>query len=372
MLSLKTLPWRNLKGYAGRTAATALFSALMAVAVFGGSMVALGVSQGLDTVQRRLGADIVVTPADAASDFDAQTFLVQAEPSYFYMDVGKLAEVAAVDGVAQASPQLFLASAKASCCSARLQLIAFDPETDFAIQPWIAESFGSGELGDFDIVVGCNVTVYDDRIIRLYGNDCHVVGQFAPTGSTLDNAVYMNFDTCKALIESSFEKGLNKYKDFDPDGVISSVMVKVEPGRDAAEVARAISAQVEGVSVATQASMMAGIAQGLSGVSGTVAAFVAMFWLVGFAMTVLVFAMTVRARRREFATMRAVGASGRMVRGVVVREAVASTLSGGVAGVALSAVLLYSFAALAAVASAVVAARQVNRMDPSLVLKEGE
>ena len=402
MISMRDIPLRNLRGNAARTAALVLFSALMAIAVFGGSMVVLGVQQGLDTVQRRLGADIVVTPADAESEFDAQTVLVQAEPNYFYMDAGKCEQVAAVDGVAEASPQLFLASAKASCCSARLQLIAFDPGSDFAIRPWIADSFGTGELGDFDIVVGCNVTVYDDRIIRLYGNDCHVVGQFAPTGSTLDNAVYMNFDTVKALIASSFEKGLNKYADFDPDGVVSSVMVNVEPGRDVEEVARAIREGVDGVSAATATSMTEGIADGLVGVSGTVSAFVAVFWAIGLAMTVLVFSMTVHARRREFATMRAAGASGRIVRGVVAKEALAANLAGGACGILASAVVLYSFAgliggrvgagfvvpgpataavvAIAALASALVGAalsaavavRQVGRLDASLVLKEGE
>lgn len=69
MLTLKNLPWRNLKGYAGRTAALLLFSALMAIAVFGGTMMISGVRNGLNTVQSRLGADIMVTPESAKNEF---------------------------------------------------------------------------------------------------------------------------------------------------------------------------------------------------------------------------------------------------------------------------------------------------------------
>ena len=108
MLSLARLPWMNLRGYPVRSGILAFFSMLMAMVMFGGTMIVCGIDRGLGTVESRLGADIMVTPADASSDFDAQAFLVGAEPSYFYMDEGVAGEVAGVDGVGAASPQLFL------------------------------------------------------------------------------------------------------------------------------------------------------------------------------------------------------------------------------------------------------------------------
>ena len=203
MLTLKSLPWKNLKGYAGRTAALILFSALMAASVFGGTMVIGSVRGGLDTVKARLGADIMVTPESAKNEFDAQTVLLKAEPGYFYMDAGVLKEIAATEGVELASPQLFLASAKAGCCSARLQMIAFDPATDFTIRPWINDTSVSKEPGLMDVIIGSNVSwtsAATDNVIRFYDTECNVIGQFETTGSTLDSAVYMNFDTCKALV----------------------------------------------------------------------------------------------------------------------------------------------------------------------------
>ena len=107
MLSLSRLPWMNLRGYPVRTGTLMVFSMLMTMTIFGGTLVVQGIEHGLRTTQSRLGADIMVTPAEADTDFDAQTFLVSAEPSYFYMDASAREAVAAVDGVEAASSQLF-------------------------------------------------------------------------------------------------------------------------------------------------------------------------------------------------------------------------------------------------------------------------
>jgi len=103
MLSLSRLPWMNLRGYPVRTGTLVFFSMLMTMTIFGGTLVVQGIEHGLRTTQSRLGADIMVTPDEADTDFDAQTFLVNAEPSYFYMDASTREAVAAVDGVEQAA-----------------------------------------------------------------------------------------------------------------------------------------------------------------------------------------------------------------------------------------------------------------------------
>ncbi len=405
MLTLKSLPRRNLKGYAGRTAALVLFSALMAVAVFGGTMMTAGVKNGLETVESRLGADILVTPENAEGEFDAQTVLLQAEPGYFYMDACKLDEILAIEGVEKASPQLFLASAKAGCCSTRVQMIAFDPATDFTIQPWLKDTRVTEEMGLLDVVIGSTVnwaSVAEEDVITFYDTDCHVVGQFAPTGSTLDSAVYMTFESCRALIQACRDKGLFRYENLDADQVISSVMVRVKEGYDSEEVAAAIREKVEGVSVATTTRMVSGISESLKKVSGTVSVLIGVFWGLGLLMTVLIFVLMMNERKREFASLRAMGASRGILSGIVIRESLLVNLGGGLIGIVLTAVGLYSFsglisqslgsgfllpgagtAALLALAallsvllpaalSAGIAVRKVNRMDASLVLKEGE
>lgn len=402
MLSLARLPWMNLRGYPVRSGILAFFSMLMAMVMFGGTLIVCGIDRGLGTVESRLGADIMVTPADASSDFDAQAFLVGAEPSYFYMDEGVAGEVAGVDGVGAASPQLFLATARASCCSGRYQVIAFDPATDFTIQPWISDTSGASSLGDMEVVVGANVGVSDPENFSLFGHRLRVVAQFDQTGSTLDNAVYANFDTARILIDSSLKKGLNKYTSLDTDHIISSVMVRVEPGRDVNAVASDIAARVPGVSVATSTTLVSGISRSLDNTSRTVTTLIALVWGVGLVMMTLMFVMMVVERKREFGTLLVVGAHRRLVSRVIALEAVILNAAGGALGILISGVLIVSFsglvqqtigigflvpslaviAALAALAlasmglvalvSSWIALRCLNMADASALLKEGE
>lgn len=402
MLSRSRLPWMSLRGYPVRTGTLVLFSMLMTMTIFGGTLIVQGIEHGLRTVQSRLGADIMVTPAEADTDFDAQTFLVSAEPSYFYMDAATRDEVAAVDGVEAASSQLFLASARASCCSGRYQVIAYDPATDFTIQPWMRDAVGRTQLGDDEVIVGANVLANDPNNFQLFDNTLRVVGQFDATGSTLDNAVYMNFETAKKVIDSSLRKGLNKYSTLETDRIISSVMVKVKPGYDAEAVAAQIQQQVPGVAVATSTRMVSGIAQSLDSTSHTVTVLIGVAWGVGLLMITLLFVLMVAERKREFATLVAMGAHRRMISGIIIREALGVNILGGIGGIIISGVLLVSFsglvdqslgggflvpsasvlAALAlgalasvgvvALVSSWIALRYVTTMDASLALKEGE
>lgn len=402
MLSLRRLPWMNLRGYPVRTGTLVLFSALMTMTVFGGTMLVQGIERGLATVQSRLGADIMVTPADADNDFDAQSFLVHAEASYFYMPTSTSEAVAAVDGVQSSSPQLFLASARASCCSGRYQVIAFDPGSDFTVQPWIADSVGQAQLGHMDVIVGANVSVYDTDNFALFGQRLHVVGKFDPTGSTLDNAVYTNFDTAKILIDSSLRKGLNKYTSLDTDDIISSVMVKVAPGRDVNAVAADIERSVPGVSVTTSTRMVSGIAQSLDATSRTVVTLIAVVWGVGLLMITLIFVMMIIERKREFASLIVAGAHRGLVSRIILAESLTVNAIGGVVGIVISGVLIASFsglvrqtigtgflvppittmallalASLAAIAVVAVVAswisvRSIRAMDAGSLLKEGE
>jgi hypothetical protein len=392
----------NLRGYPVRSGILAFFSVLMAMVMFGGTLIVCGIDRGLGTVESRLGADIMVTPADASSDFDAQAFLVGAEPSYFYMDEGVAGEVAGVDGVGAASPQLFLATARASCCSGRYQVIAFDPATDFTIQPWISDTSGASSLGDMEVVVGANVGVSDPENFSLFGHRLRVVAQFDQTGSTLDNAVYANFDTARILIDSSLEKGLNKYTSLDTDHIISSVMVRVEPGRDVNAVASDIAARVPGVSVATSTTLVSGISRSLDNTSRTVTTLIALVWGVGLVMMTLMFVMMVVERKREFGTLLVVGAHRRLVSRVIALEAVILNAAGGALGILISGVLIVSFSGLVqqtigigflvpslaviaalvalvlasmglvALVSSWIALRCLNMADASALLKEGE
>ena len=75
----------NLTRRAGRTMSVLLFSVLFSTAVFGGTLLIGCMQQGLQVLESRLGADIVVVPATAKTKFNVNSILLQGTPGYFYM-----------------------------------------------------------------------------------------------------------------------------------------------------------------------------------------------------------------------------------------------------------------------------------------------
>jgi putative ABC transport system permease protein len=131
------LSLENLKAKPVRAACLALVAAVLAFVLFGGSLLALNLRQGLDAVTRRFGADLMVVPQGAGEQ--AQASLLKGSINHFYFDSRVADAVAGIEGVAGASPQFYLASLATECCDAPVQLIAYDPATDFVVQPWVAE-----------------------------------------------------------------------------------------------------------------------------------------------------------------------------------------------------------------------------------------
>lgn len=332
---------KNLAGRPGRAAAMIALAAFLAFAIFAGSVVSMSLQRGLGTLENRLGADIIVVPASAKSQFNVNDILLQGNPGYFYMDREKLDKIAEREGVAAVSPQLYLASMVASCCSSRLQLIGFDPETDFTILPWVRESY-RGEIGLYDILVGANVTVSGDYTLRFYGIDCRIIGQLEKTGSGLDNAVYANWETIEKLIEASEEKNLNKYS-VKADSVVSSVLVRVADGYDIEQVLNDINLRVRKVTAVRASNMISGIAENLTRLSGVISLLIAGVWLLGLLIMMIAFSMMTQERKREFAVLRAAGASRRQLGALIFAEALMVCCAGAVLGIALAALIVWPF-----------------------------
>lgn len=399
-MKARSLPIKNLTRKMGRTAALALLTAFLAFAVFGGSLVVLSLRQGLNSLEARLGADIIVVPATAQSKVSLQNMLLQGTAGAFYMDVSAMDKILEVEGVEKAAPQIFLASLKADCCSAKVQVIGFDPQRDFTVQPWIAQSF-SRELGELDVVVGSKVEAGVGEIIRIYDERCKVVAQLSPTGTGLDTAVYCSFDTMKLLLRAAESKGVTHKVTSDSDDLISAVYVKVREDYDISAVNSRLNGHVPKAAAVRTKSMITEVSDSLSAISATVSLLIAAVWALAFVILLIAFILISRERRREFAVLRLLGTSRRMLSRMVLTESALCSLLGGILGVGAAALIVFPFttlieirlglpylspsaatvAALAvgtlaatviigALASAYAAFR-LSRIDPGTVLREG-
>ncbi len=341
----RQLARRNLSRRPVRTAALILLAAFLSFSVFVGSMIVLSLQNGLESYESRLGADIVVVPYEARSHGTLESILLQGIPGYFYMDETYLDQVRAISGVESASPQFYLASASAGCCSVAVQIIGFDPDTDFSIQPWIRESY-SRDLGDGDVIVGSGITVPKNRTLRFYNQDCRVVASLDQTGTGLDTAVYANMNTIQALMAGSQAEGFDYFGGADPQRTISSIMVKVKDGCSIESVANDINIHVRHVEATQAKTMVSSIAGGLTNVSRIIGGLTAMIWALAIVILILAFVMISHERTREFAILRVMGASQRMLSGLLRWEAAFISLVGAVLGVAVGALVVFPFSSL--------------------------
>ncbi len=320
-----------------------IICAILAASVFGGSVFIRSIQNGLHSYEKRLGADIIVIPEEVKEEGSFDGILLQGIPDTFYMDRSVLEKVKETEGVEIASYQFFLASANAGCCDSPVQIIGFDPETDFSIQPWIREAY-EGEITDGDLIVGSNIVIPPNRQLRFYNVTLNVAAKLEKTGTGLDNAVFGNIETIKSLIRSADSLGFEDFKDVDPDSVISAVMVRNEKGYDVYKTAGNINIPIEGVNAVTSQKMIYGIAQGLKNVSGIIGIITGLVWVLSIIILIALFSLIAGERVRELAILRITGASKKIITGALLWEAFLIALIGSVSGIAAISIVYFPFA----------------------------
>lgn len=336
------LALKNIKANPGRSALLIIICAFLATAVFGGSVFIDSIANGLNSYQTRLGADIIVIPKEIEERGSFEGILIQGIPDTFYMDSTILDGVRGTEGIEYASPQFFLATAAASCCDSPVQIIGFDPDTDFSIKPWIKESY-DGNIEEGDIIVGSNIYFDSSRKLKFYNVSCNVSAQLEKTGTGLDNAVYANMDTIKKIIKSADNLGFEKFKGVDPDSVISAVMIRTKDDYDIKEAAGNINFELDGVSAFTSQKMISGITQGIKNVTSVIKIVIAIIWILSMIILTALFSLIAGERVKEVAILRIIGASKQIIVGTLRYEAFFIALFGSLSGVAAVAVIFFPF-----------------------------
>jgi putative ABC transport system permease protein len=337
------LSLENLKAKPVRTACLVLVAAVLAFALFGGSLLALNLRQGLATVTRRFGADLMVVPQGAGEQ--AQSSLLNGSVSYFYFDSGITGAVAGIDGVACASPQFYLASLSTECCDAPVQLIAYDPATDFVIQPWVAEKH-SDTVGDGQVVTGSKIFPNANGTIKLFNHEYPVAAQLSDSASGLDTSVFMTMNTMRSLIDLAHAEKYNFLADKYGGNAISAVLVKADPAKSASSLAWAIRRENEGVEVLVSQGIFSRLSEALSALVQHIRVFSAALWGVALVVLAAVFSGSIHERKKEFALLRILGATRKKLAGIVLGESSLAGLAGGVAGIVLAALAVFPFSAL--------------------------
>jgi len=325
--------WRlaalNLLRNPGRSIAVLLGVLLVAGTAFAGGLITLGVNHAVDTGLARLGADLMVVPKGSVDS--THTALVMGEPVTFYMDGAILNQVAAIPGVKAASPQIYVETlASSACCTGRLMLVGYDPDSDFTVKPWLRNALNR-TLEPDEILVGNHILGVTGDPLKFYGSTFRIAARLDPTGMGIDETVFLPAPAVWEMAKQSVtlaEKPLSI-----PDGHVSAILVGLSDPAKAPEIASQIESQINGVSVLTAGQITQGVSDDLDGLMSYLLPITIGVLLVALVLFVILFAAIAHERSREIGLLRALGATSRQAISALLMEAAFMGALGGLAGV---------------------------------------
>lgn len=307
------LAWRNITRRLGTSVLTA-FIAFVAVFMLAASLVVVSsLENGVRLSRERLGADIMVLPAGASGNTSEVLFC--AEPVNVYLDAAAVDQVRAVSGVAAATAQFFTQTVDESCCSVVgiTRIVGIDPATDFVLAPWVIGGAGAEDaleagLGDDGILLGAAAPAIEGGQASILGSVFHAVGALEPTGTSVDETIFMDIEAARAIAANSpyLERLWEKA---DPFASVSCVMVKLDDGADADAVAAQLMEAVPGSVAVRTSDMVASVASQLLVVEVIALVFLVMLVLLAVLALAGRFAALAGSRMGELGLLRTMGAS---------------------------------------------------------------
>ena len=339
-LTVIELAKQNLKRKPFRTVSLIVLTAVLAFSLFAGSFLVKSLNGGMQSLSNRLGADIIVVPQ--GYDSKIESALLRGEPNSFYFKSEVVDRLKKIEGVDLASPQLFIATLSAGCCSFPLQVIGIDFDSDFNIKPWLERQIRL-PLTDNQIVVGNNIVGDTHSEVKFFNQPFVITGRLAKTGMGFDNSVFMTLENAKRLAKE-YERIMEHPVAQDED-LISSVMVRIKPNADVKTVAQRILTEFEGEQIYPLISkrMMTNISASIANLNVYIYVLLALLWLLSFIVLAVSFSSIFHERKEEFGMLRIIGGTKKKLAQLASAEAFIISASGAGIGTVLSCLIVLLF-----------------------------
>lgn len=343
MPTLFSFAFKNIKRKPLRTGILMFAIALLVSALVFSLSFVQRVNGSIKKTSERLGADLLVVPTNARGA--AEEVLLENKIKSFYMDAKLIDRIRLIEGIDKVTEQTYLVTMSTMCCSVpEAMVIAFNQDTDFIIMPWLREKLKhrlekgeavAGTESSFNIRLGL---VEVDSM--LFGSVFRIVGTMDPTGTGLDNAVFITLENMDRILKS----GKAKVK----PGDISVIFAKVKPGTDPATVAATIENTIIDVDVMARKDIGKNIISTLKDMSRIFTMTILLAAVMAFFLVWAIFTAIANERAKEVGIMRAIGAKESHILTLFFIEVlvigIAGSLIGIVAGMGMSAAFSKGFA----------------------------
>ncbi len=338
-ITTKRLALENIRRKPFRTAALITLTSLSAAVLFASLIITSSLKSGIKGLKNRLGADLMVVPKGYESQLE--NILLNGEPNYFYMDKSAEEIIRNIQGVKEASGQFYLTSLSESCCDFPIQIIGFEPESDFLIQNW-AKTKVHPQKGSEYIFAGSNISS-PDKQVKFFGQQHKITSLLSKSSTGMDNAIYTDIATLQNIFDDAKAKGFGFISDGDTNTKISSVFVRLEENAKPDSTALRIKTALPDLQVITGSSFISNLAERISGFAIFPQVLSSIILLITIFTLGIVFSLIANERFREYSILRVLGADSSTLKKLLLFEAGAIGFFGAIIGIFVSALIVLPF-----------------------------
>ena len=326
-LSLRRVPLMTIRAHPIRSLIIAVLALAQAACVFGGLILVGAMRAELTLAERRLGADLVVYPTTCLNQVEKKRLLMLGTPVGCHQPRSALARMSSNEDIAAVSYQLYVSETLAD--GSTRWIVGFEPETDFALSPWIAEGEGTS-LPRGSVLVGSAVPGADGQSLSVFGRERPIGAHLLTTGSELD-------DTLSDMMADARAAGEDIDASLDPRTDYSAALVRASDSDAIESVTNWINLYVRKVSAVRATEALVGAASGIRAHRGVAIGVLGATWLVLLGALVIVQVSLMNERMQELAVWRSIGASRSIMSRVMLSESALLHVAGALAGVCLAA-----------------------------------
>ena len=333
-LSLRRVPLLTIRAHPVRSLIIAVLALAQAACVFGGLILVGAMRAELTLAERRLGADLVVYPTTCLNQVEKKRLLMLGTPVGCHQPRSALARMSSNEDIAAVSYQLYVSETLVD--GSTRWIVGFEPETDFALSPWIAEGEGTS-LPRGSVLVGSAVPGADGQTLSVFGRERPIGAHLLTTGSELDDALFVSMDTLSDMMADARAAGEDIDASLDPRTDYSAALVRASDSDAIESVTNWINLYVRKVSAVRAADALVGAASGIRVHRGIAIGVLGATWFVLLGALVIVQVSLMNERMQELAVWRSIGASRSIMSRVMLSESALLHVAGALAGVCLAA-----------------------------------
>lgn len=342
-LTLFRLSIRNLKYNVIRSFGLVFIITVLSFSLFGNTVLSESLTNGLNSLSDRLGADIAIVPKEHTTDY--KDALLTGEPSRFYFDKSIGEQIAKTEGVKRSTNQFFIATLSSDCCSQPIQIIGYEPETDFIIQPWISKVYND-TIKDGELVVGSEIVVDSSETLKFFDETFRVAAHLEATSTGMDVSVYANMNTIRKLVSAAHNVGMNLSMDLykaDINRSVSAVLLEVQEGYTVESVISNLRASFPDMGIIKSKSIFSDFSANLNVLLSVVDTITLILWVISILVLGVLFTVIINGRKKEYALLRTMGATRKKMMFSVLLESGIISILGGIFGTGLALLVLLPF-----------------------------